>query len=128
MKVFDREGCQTLEQVAQKGCRFFITADIQNPSGNSPSLSALVDYALISGMGLSTEATSNLHNPVKLIYWILFYKVHHKEGNVSYKTSIKKEDHVSDEVRLMSDNTWNYFQGKKTSKQTKQAKKEGMGS
>lgn len=79
-------------------------------------------------MGLSTEATSNLHNPVKLIYWILFYKVHHKEGNVSYKTSIKKEDHVSDEVRLMSDNTWNYFQGKKPSKQTKQAKKEGMGS
>ena len=85
------EGGQTLEQVAQRGCRFSIVRDIQNPTGNSPQPTAPIDLALIGGMGLdnSQNAPSNIHSPVRLIHWILFYNIYHKTGNRSYKTFIK---------------------------------------
>lgn len=61
---------------------------------------------------------------MRLIHWILFYKVYHKDGKRSSKTSIKIIwNQVSDEARKIFDNTWNYFQEKK-----KKAKKEGRGS
>lgn len=48
----DCEGGHMLEQAAQRGCRLSIAGDIQNPTGNSPQLPALLDLELICSMGL----------------------------------------------------------------------------